>query len=246
MAFLSRMHAKGVSGAVARNRVSALAFNFKLRSWTDSTKHFLVGQLLKGWRRKDSHSDNRRPISFQLLASLIKATRVICDSTYETALISAAFGVAFFGAMRVSEILPSALNKADGLRPSVWFVGHSYIYWAARRAELCPGGRSLGFTDLDVIWRGTRGLIWSQVLPEVGRIARGASSPTVVVIHAGGNDLASFPLAELLTLMRSDMDKFPSFFSAMRIVLSEVIPRLVWWGARELNAMERSRRTLNQ
>ncbi|CAJ0940265.1 unnamed protein product [Ranitomeya imitator] len=365
MAFLSKMHAMGVSGSVARNRVSALAFHFKLRGWSDSTKHFLVSQLLKGWRRADKHGDNRRPISFDLLMSLVKAAEAVCDSKYEAALMSAAFGLAFFGAMRVSEIVPTALNKpgglrredilicddglriricksktdqdgrgtwfpifainkdicpltlirnymrvrkhgsqffihenglplvsgqflailrrtlsllgmpaakfgthsfrigaateasraglfeseiqrVDGVRPSVWIVGHSYIYWAARRAELCPGGRSLGFDDVDVIWRGLRGMMWSQVLPEVVHIARVASSPTIVVIHAGGNDLASSPLAELLTLIRSDMDKFPSFFPLMRLVWSEVIPRLVWRGARELNAMERSRRTLNQ
>ncbi|XP_069583570.1 uncharacterized protein [Ranitomeya imitator] len=145
-----------------------------------------------------------------------------------------------------SSIAPSTWKAYDGVRPSVWIVGHSYIYWAARRAELCPGERSLGFDDIDVIWRGMRGMMWSQVLPEVVHIARVASSPTIVVIHAGGNDLASSPLAELLTLIRSDMDKFPSFFPLMRLVWSEVIPRLVWRGARELNAMERSRRTLNQ
>ncbi|XP_069585212.1 uncharacterized protein [Ranitomeya imitator] len=145
-----------------------------------------------------------------------------------------------------SSIAPSTWKAYDGVRPSVWIVGHSYIYWAARRAELCPGGRSLGFNDVDVIWRGLRGMMWSQVLPEIVHISRVASSPTIVVIHAGGNDLASFPLAELLTLIRSDMDKFPSFFPLMRLVWSEIIPRLVWRGARELNAMERSRRTLNQ
>ncbi|CAJ0959066.1 unnamed protein product [Ranitomeya imitator] len=147
---------------------------------------------------------------------------------------------------RVGRWKSRCFTRWDERQPSVWFVGHSYIYWAARQAELCPGGRLLGFTDLDVIWRGTRGLMWSQVLPEVVHIARVSSFPTVVVIHAGGNNLASSLLAELLTLMRLDMDKFPSFFSAMRLVWSEVIPRLVWWGARELNAMERSRRTLNQ
>ncbi|CAJ0930878.1 unnamed protein product [Ranitomeya imitator] len=267
MAFLSKMHAMGVSGSVARNRVSALAFHFKLRGWPDSTKHFLVSKLLKGWRRTDKHGDNRRPISFELLVSLVKAAESVCDSKYEAALTSEAFGIAFFGAMRVSEIVPTALNKPgglrredilicddglriricksktdqdgrstwfpifainkDGVRPSVWIVGHSYIYWAARRAELCPGGRSLGFNDVDVIWRGLRGMMWSQVLPEIVHISRVASSPTIVVIHAGGNDLASFPLAELLTLIRSDMDKFPSFFPLMRLVWSEIIPRLV-------------------
>ncbi|CAJ0958425.1 unnamed protein product [Ranitomeya imitator] len=347
--------------------------HFKLRSWSDSTKHFLIAQVLKGWRWASARSDQRRPISFTLLSNLVRVSGSICDSDYEATLISAAFSLAFFGAMRVSEILPSSRCRAgglqledlvicddglrvrvrrsktdqegrgiwfplfaikgsicplvliksymqirgngpqlfihengsplfacqflailrqalaflglpaadfgthsfrigaateasraglfesdiqrlnnclflvsDGMRPSIWLVGHSYKYWAARRAELCPGGRSLGFTGMDVIWHGTRGLTWSQVLPEVVRIARVASSPTVVVIHAGGNDLASFPLAELLTLMRADLDKLPGFFPVMRLVWSEMIPRLVWRGARELSAMERSRRTLNQ
>ncbi|XP_069608836.1 uncharacterized protein [Ranitomeya imitator] len=116
MAFLSKMHATGVSGSVARNRVSALVFHFKLRGWPDSTKHFLVSQLLKGWRRADKHGDNRHPISFDLLVSLVKAAELVCDSKYEAALMSAAFGLAFFGAMRVSEIVPTALNKPGGLR----------------------------------------------------------------------------------------------------------------------------------
>ncbi|CAJ0949968.1 unnamed protein product [Ranitomeya imitator] len=265
--------ASGVSGAVARNRISGVVFHFKLRGWSDSTKHFLIGQVLKGWRRVSARNDQRRPISFPLLANLVKASGNVCDSVYEATLISAAFSLAFFGAIRVSEILPSSRHRAgglqlddieicdnglrvrvrrsktdqeDGMRPSIWLVGHSYIYWAARRAELCPGGRSLGFTGMDVIWRGTRGLTWSQVLPEVVRIVRVASSPTVVVIHAGGNDLASFPLTELLTLMRANLDKFLGFFPVMRLVWSELIPRLVWRGARELSDMERSRRTLNQ
>ncbi|CAJ0965257.1 unnamed protein product [Ranitomeya imitator] len=175
----------------------------------------------------------------------IRVSGSVCDFAYEATLISAAFSLAFFGAMRVSEIPPSSRCRAGGLQLEDLVICDDGLR-AARRAELCPGGRSLGLTGMDVIWRGTRGLTWSQVLPEVVRIARVASSPTVVVIHAGGNELASFPLAELLTLMRADLDKLPGFFPAMRLVWSELIPRLVWRGARELSAMERSRRTLNQ
>ncbi|CAJ0966434.1 unnamed protein product [Ranitomeya imitator] len=145
----------------------------------------------------------------------------------------------------VSEQMPSRRERRsmspEGLSrwPFLHLLGGSARRTVSRRTIV-------GFTDVDVIWRGTRGLMWFQVLPEVVHIARVSSSLTVVVIHAGGNDLASSPLAEHLTLMRSDMDKFPSFFSAMRLVWSKVIPRLVWRGARELHAMERSRRTLNQ
>ncbi|CAJ0936584.1 unnamed protein product [Ranitomeya imitator] len=197
--------------------------------------------VLKGWRRASARSDQRRPISFTLLSNLVRVSGSVCDSTYEATLISAAFSLAFFGAMRVSEILPSSRCRAGGLQLEDLVICDDGLRVRVRRSKTDQEGRGM-----DVIWRGTRGLTWSQVLPEIVRIGRVASSPTVVVIHAGGNDLASFPLAELLTLMRADLDKLPDFFPVMRLVWSEMIPRLVWRGARELGAMERSRRTLNQ
>ncbi|CAJ0949278.1 unnamed protein product [Ranitomeya imitator] len=137
----------------------------------------------------------------------------------------------------------------------------SIRWYAAQHMAGGPFLHILGSTACGVIprrsfvqsYRDGRHLAWNKrsnvVTSPAGscaRIARVASSPTVVVIHAGGNDLASFPLAELLTLMRADLDKLPGFFPVMRLVWSELIPRLVWRGARELSAMERSRRTLNQ
>ncbi|CAJ0959820.1 unnamed protein product [Ranitomeya imitator] len=174
----------------------------------------------------------------------IRVSGSVCDSTYEATLISAAFSLAFFGAMRVSEILPSSRCRAGGLQLEDLVICDDGLRHGVR--SYAQEVVRFGLTGMDVIWRGTRGLTWSQVLLEIVQIARVASSPTVVVIHAGGNDLASFPLAELLTLMRADLDKLPGFFPVMRLVWSEMIPRLVWRGARELGAMERSRRTLNQ
>ncbi|KAM4048973.1 uncharacterized protein ACNLHF_027154 [Anomaloglossus baeobatrachus] len=130
-------------------------------------------------------------------------------------------------------------------RPSVWVLGHSYVYWAGQRAEVRPGGKSLGFVNAEVNWRGIRGLTWSQVLPEVVNISRTAVRPVVLVLHAGGNDLCSIEMTELLTLMRADIDKFPAFFSQVLIVWSEIVPRVVWRGARDWAGMERTRRTIN-
>ncbi|KAM3912164.1 uncharacterized protein RB166_020655 [Leptodactylus fuscus] len=50
-------------------------------------------------------------------------------------------------------------SKTDSLglrRPHICFLGHSYVFWAAHRAEVRPGGKSLGFREMDVEWRGIR------------------------------------------------------------------------------------------
>lgn len=94
-------------------------------------------------------------------------------------------------------------------------------------------------------WRGRRGLRWSQVLPEAIEISRTASRPVVLVIHAGGNDLCLMRLAELLTLVRADLDRIMGYFPEMVLVWSEVVPRVTWQGARDAGAVERARRTFN-
>ncbi|XP_044158603.1 uncharacterized protein LOC122944427 isoform X2 [Bufo gargarizans] len=146
----------------------------------------------------------------------------------------------------VSSSVTPATWQAHGMaRPVVWLLGHSYIFWAAQRAECRPGGRSLGFREVEVHWRGLRGLRWSQVLPEVVEIGRRSVGPVILVLHAGGNDLCSQRMLELMALMRSDLERFPAFFPELVVVWSEVVPRVVWHGARDGEAMERCRRTLN-
>ncbi|KAM4026879.1 uncharacterized protein ACNLHF_022756 [Anomaloglossus baeobatrachus] len=136
-------------------------------------------------------------------------------------------------------------DKISHRRPNVWLIGHSYIFWASQRAACRPGGKELGLRDIDVYWRGTRGLVWNQVLLEAMEISRVARPPTILVIHAGGNDLCFLKMAELMTLMRADLERIINFFSEVILVWSELIPRVVWQGARDAEAIERSRRTIN-
>ncbi|XP_044151282.1 uncharacterized protein LOC122939275 [Bufo gargarizans] len=135
-----------VSAAVAQRRLSGIAFHFKLRGWSDVTKHFVIRQALKGWRKEYVSRESRRPVSFGLLGKLISLLPQVCSSPFEVSLFSGSFSLAFFAALRVVEI----------------------------------GVQAVG--------------------------------PVVLVVHAGGNDIGSVPLLELLTLMRSDLERFPSFF----------------------------------
>lgn len=103
----------------------------------------------------------------------------------------------------------------------------------------------MGFRNIVSHWRGLRGLRWAQVLSETIEISRVSPAPVILVIHAGGNDLCFIRLAELLTLMRADIDRFMGYFSEIVLVWSEVIPRVTWQGAHDAGAVERARRTLN-
>lgn len=129
--------------------------------------------------------------------------------------------------------------------PEVWLVGHSYICRAAERAEDCPGGQSLGYFGVRVTWRGHRGLRWAQVLGEVVGISQVAQAPVVLVLHVGGNYLCSVPAGELMSLMKADLSRFYGFFHSLTVVWSEIVPRSVWRGARDLGAIEGPRRTVN-
>lgn len=124
-------------------------------------------------------------------------------------------------------------------------MGHSFIYRAAQRADDRPGGRNLGFSGVAVNWRGIRGLRWAQVLAEVVFISRWAQGPVVLVLHVGGNDLGSVPTGELMMFMKADLARFSSFFTNLLVVWSEMVPRAVWRGARDMNAIEGARRTVN-
>lgn len=71
-----------------------------------------------------------------------------------------------------ASVAPATWNGHGPVVPQVWFLGHSYIFWAVQRADCRPGGYNLGFCNVVTSWRGCRGLWWSQVLPEAIEISR--------------------------------------------------------------------------
>ncbi|XP_077129974.1 nuclear factor 7, brain-like isoform X1 [Ranitomeya variabilis] len=140
----------------------------------------------------------------------------------------------------------SATWQVHGIfRPAVYILGHSYVYRAAKRAELCPGGKNLGFQGLEINWRGFGGLQWQRVIPEIVKIAKVANGPVILVLHAGGNDLVVRKGNELRTLMTTDIERFKSLLPQMILVWSEIVSRDVWIGALDPTAIERSRRKVN-
>lgn len=115
IAYVVHLRGQGCSASLAQRRLAGLAFHFKLRGWADITKAFVIRQALKGWKRELVRPDSRRPISYSLLGQLLEATIHLCSSHYEAVLFKASFCLAFFGALRVSELVPPARSRPGGL-----------------------------------------------------------------------------------------------------------------------------------
>ncbi|XP_066462516.1 uncharacterized protein [Eleutherodactylus coqui] len=128
----------------------------------------------------------------------------------------------------------------------IWIVGHSFVYWAEKRAATRPLGRSLGMTDTVVNWYGIRGLQWPSLLRIVTEISRWTPRRVILVVHAGGNDLGKLKLGDLLVLIKQDMLRFRECFQESVLVWSDIIARRCWRGARSPEAMENVRKVVNQ
>ena len=84
--------------------LSAVAYVHKISNWPDPTCSFVVTKMKEGRRRLEPHRDFRCPITFEILSKLVSILPSVCHSGYEVSLFKAAFLLAFFGFLRVSEL----------------------------------------------------------------------------------------------------------------------------------------------
>lgn len=113
--YLAQLRLQGVSGIVAQRRLAGVSFHFQLRDWGDVTRKFIIRQALKGWKKERSSMEARRPISFSLLETLVSVASQVCSSPGEAQLLALAFSLAFFGALRIGELVSQAKGRPGGL-----------------------------------------------------------------------------------------------------------------------------------
>lgn len=79
-------------------------------------------------------------------------------------------------------------GQPDGEVGLVWILGHSYVYWGARRADVRPNGRQLGIPrqEAQVRWIGVPGMLWNRLRSEVHRFSCLDREPEVLVLYVGG------------------------------------------------------------
>lgn len=104
---------KGVSASVVDYKLAGLAFLFKLQDCRDYMKDFWVEQAVKGYRGAHKSRDGRSPSPFFMLQDLFLHLSSLCSLDYECSLFQAAFALAFFGALKESELV-SPSKRAQG------------------------------------------------------------------------------------------------------------------------------------
>lgn len=112
--FVSSLMANKYSFSHICKTLAGISFFFKFNNIPPLTNHFLIRQALKGYKKGSFQKDSRSPVSFNLLAKLVGILPSVCSSPFETSLFSAAFVLAFFAALRISEfVAPSKQSVAN-------------------------------------------------------------------------------------------------------------------------------------
>ena len=63
-------------------------------------------------------------------------------------------------------------------------------------------------------------------------LARADKHPRWLIIHLGGNDLASVPLKKLIAMIQKDMKSYSFLFPETCLIWSDILPRATYRGAR--------------
>ncbi|XP_053553828.1 uncharacterized protein LOC128645095 isoform X1 [Bombina bombina] len=143
----------------------------------------------------------------------------------------------------LAELIKKSL--APGVR-IVWVMGHSFIYWANAEASKKMGGLQLGcpVDQWEVKWFGIRGMCWELLFPLFLDYGRMFPRPHVLIVHLGGNDLGMIPQKELVRRIKRDLGNIKELYPGIKIIWSQITPRLVWRSARDYDRLEKSRKKI--
>lgn len=190
--FIGSQFGAGMSPSGMSRRLSAMAFWFKARSLQDYTKTFLVKQAMRGFRRGQAVRDRRRPVSYSMLLALGAGLVSWCFGGYEELLFRAAFSLAFFGAFRISELVPPSRTRAGGLMDSDVCVQGDEVTCLVRRSKTDQLGKGVVVV--------LRRLVGSQMCP-VGTLsaylAVRPGAPGPLLVHEDGLFLSRFQFIQV-------------------------------------------------
>lgn len=130
----------------------------------------------------------------------------------------------------------------------MWIVGHSFVFWAQQRAAHRIYSENLGLdpSSFRIHWYGRRGMLWEDLVFELGRLYALYTSPDIIVIHLGGNDIGKVKTLDLISSMQ-DTFRFLRINSPNTVlVFSEIIPRLCWSNSLVFKSLNKVRKRINR
>uniref|UniRef100_A0A8C8SKU3 Tumor susceptibility 101 n=1 Tax=Pelusios castaneus TaxID=367368 RepID=A0A8C8SKU3_9SAUR len=145
---------------------------------------------------------------------------------------------------------PPATTVADARRKQkqVWICGHSYVFWAEKRALARSFGPQLGIRveDAKLHWIGKSGMMWDQLISTVFHARRRLPDPDVLVIHLGGNDLGTTKLLDIIIRIKRDLGFIKQTFKNVILVWSNIVPRKAWNQEESYKFMDKNRKKVNK
>ena len=111
--FISSCFEKGFSTATILTYISGISYFHKIHNLLDPTSTFVIQKMLDGCRRSRKKKDNRAPISKELLTSICCKLNELCSSLYEAILFKTAFTLAYYGLLRISELVYTGSLHSD-------------------------------------------------------------------------------------------------------------------------------------
>ena len=103
----------GYASTTITTYTAGLSYYHKLHNLEDPTASFVVKKLLEGCRRRRHNHDVRAPITDSIFRKVCSVLPDVCFSQYEAFLFRAAYLLAYFGLMRVSEIVYTSPSQAS-------------------------------------------------------------------------------------------------------------------------------------
>lgn len=113
--FIANAFESGLAPRTIRTYIAGINYYHKLHGWENLSEHFVIKKILEGFSRTGSGLDDRRPVTYNVLAKLASQLAIICKNNYETVLFHALWVFAYFGLFRVSELVATPNLQARQL-----------------------------------------------------------------------------------------------------------------------------------
>ena len=101
--YISHLHLLGLRPSTIQSHLSAISHYHKIRDLNDPTQSFLISKLMSSLHKLSPLSDNRLPVTFELLENIISSLDHVCSSQYDVLLYSAMVSFAYHACLRVGE-----------------------------------------------------------------------------------------------------------------------------------------------
>ena len=123
--------------------IGGISFKHKLHAWYEPLQVFVIKKLVEGCKRSETRRDTRSPVTPNMLKAICSKLPILCYSHYESLLFKGAYLLAYYGLLRVSEIVfTSTFQTSHPLQLSdLSFLSNSLMTVTIRVSKTCQRGQ---------------------------------------------------------------------------------------------------------